>query len=76
MREQEIEKKLKRKKLKKKLKKKRNQTSVQSWKISFVRKEEFLFHLSAHAYYFLNFYSKMSTRESQVIVMNNGPTPV
>lgn len=42
----------------------------------FVRKGEFLFHLSAHAYYFLNFYIKMFTRESQVTVMNNGDTPV
>lgn len=42
----------------------------------FVRKEEFLFHFSAHAYYFLDFYTKMSTRESQVTVMNNGHTTV
>lgn len=42
----------------------------------FVRNEEFLFHLSAYAYYFLNLYTKMSTRESQVIMMNNEHTPV
>lgn len=42
----------------------------------FVRKEEFLFHLSAHVYYLKKFYTKMSTRESPVTVMNKEHIPV
>lgn len=87
MREQKIEKKncKEKKKEKKKIEEKRklklkknsNKYSIMGNKLSgFVRKGEFLFHLSAHAYYFLNFYIKMFTRESQVTVMNNGDTPV
>lgn len=85
MREQKIEKKNCKEKKKEKnwrkkkteIKKNSNKYSIMGNKLSgFVRKGEFLFHLSAHAYYFLNFYIKMFTRESQVTVMNNGDTPV
>lgn len=80
MREQEIEKKkLKRKRIEEKteIKKESNKCSFMENKLcGFVRKEEFLFHLSAHVYYLKKFYTKMSTRESPVTVMNKEHIPV